>query len=83
MNAKEARENARDFYYKTIDEDAELKKRLEEINGIIVKQSKNGETAVTFESERMPPLAIRDYLSLSGFYVYHTGERKTVITWSE
>ncbi len=82
MNAKEARENARDFYYKIIDEDAGLKKRLEEINRIIVKQSKNGETAVTFESDRVPS-AIEDYLTLSGFYVYHTGERKTVITWSE
>lgn len=83
MNAKEARENARDFYYKIIDEDAELKKKLEEINAIIVKQSKAGKTAVAFEFEMIPPVVIKDYLSLSGFYVYHTGERKTVITWSE
>lgn len=82
MNAKEARENARDFYYKTIYEDAELKKRLEEINAIIVKQSKNGETGITLEAGSVSDV-IEDYLSLSGFYVYHTGERKTVITWSE
>ena len=82
MNAKEARENALDFYFRAIYEDHDLKKRLEEINGIINQQSKNGETAVTFESDRVPS-AIEDYLTLSGFYVYHTGERKTVITWSE
>lgn len=82
MNAKEAKENARDFYYKIIDEDSELKKRLEEINAIIVKQSKNGETGITIEAGSVPDV-IEDYLSLSGFYVYHTGERKTVITWSE
>jgi len=82
MNAKEARENARDFYYKIIDEDAELKKRLEEITGIINKQSKNGETGITLEAGSVSEV-IEDYLTLSGFYVYHTGERKTVITWSE
>ena len=82
MNAKEARENARDFYYKIIDEDAELKKRLEEINGIIVEYSKNGLIDAHIESNAVPAVIV-NYLELSGFEVFYTDDKILVIMWGD
>jgi len=79
MTANELRENVKDFFYKEIQNNEDLKKEYEELI-----QTAKGFSEIGSDYLAWVPVSksIREYLIMSGFEVYPVGD-ETIISWKK